>query len=88
MHKHSPTHIALGNVIRRRRGRLGISQEDLAHRCHFNRTYMGLIERGEVNPSLAKMLQLASGLETKLSSLITSVERDLRRDAMLRKRTQ
>lgn len=72
-------HVALGDAVRRRRTQLGMSQEDLAHRCNFNRTYMGGVERGEINPSFAKLLKLADGLDMKLSRLIANVEDELDR---------
>jgi len=58
------------NVATRRRS-LGISQEELADRCGLHRTYIGGIERAERNISLATLEQLASGLQTKPSDLLS-----------------
>jgi transcriptional regulator with XRE-family HTH domain len=79
--KKSPAHVALGRVIRRRRERLELSQEALAYRCEVDRTYMGGLERGEINPSLTKLLRIADGLEVSLSRLIINQERELEREA-------
>lgn len=40
----------LGEKIKKARFELGISQEELANRCDFDRTYISLLERGKRNP--------------------------------------
>lgn len=55
-------HRRLANAVRSQRGELGISQEELAKRCGLHRTYIGAIERGERNVSLATLELLAVGL--------------------------
>ncbi|MBS1169815.1 MAG: transcriptional regulator, family [Burkholderiaceae bacterium] len=59
----------LGNAIRSQREHLGLSQENLAERCGFDRTYISMLERGKRNPSLLNLLKLAKGLETSVSKL-------------------
>jgi transcriptional regulator with XRE-family HTH domain len=59
----------LGQAIKARRKQLGISQEKLAERCGFDRTYISMLERGKRNPSLLNLLKLAKGLETSVSKL-------------------
>lgn len=59
----------LGDAVRRKRSSLGLSQEDLADRCGFDRTYISMIERGTRNPSFLNLLRLARGLEVSVSSL-------------------
>ena len=58
----SPAHAAFGQAIRELRRERGISQEDLAHTCGLDRSYMGGIERGERNPSLKNIFRVADGL--------------------------
>ncbi len=59
----------LGLAIKAQRSRLGLSQEQLADRCGFDRTYISMLERGKRNPSLLNLLRLAEGLETPVSKL-------------------
>jgi transcriptional regulator with XRE-family HTH domain len=59
----------LGQAIKAQRTSLGLSQEQLARRCGFDRTYISMLERGKRNPSLLNLLRLAEGLETTLSKL-------------------
>lgn len=61
--------LILGSEIRRQREKLGFSQEKLAERCGFDRTYISMLERGKRNPSLLNLLKLADGLETSVSKL-------------------
>ena len=60
----------LGANIRARRKELSISQEGLALRCEIDRSYMGQIERGSANPSLAVMYAIASALAVTMSELL------------------
>lgn len=48
---------------------LGLSQEKLAERCGFDRTYISMLERGKRNPSFLNLLRLAAGLKTSVSAL-------------------
>jgi len=59
----------LGRAIREQRERLGLSQEKLAERCGFDRTYISMLERGRRNPSLLNLLKLVRGLQTSVSKL-------------------
>lgn len=61
--------ILLGQAIRNQREQLGLSQEKLAERCGFDRTYISMLERGKRNPSLLNLLKLAKGLQTSVSRL-------------------
>ena len=63
------TLILLGQAIRNQREELGLSQEKLAERCGFDRTYISMLERGKRNPSLLNLLKLAKGLQTSVSQL-------------------
>lgn len=61
--------LPLGQAIRDQREKLGFSQETLAERCGFDRTYISMLERGKRNPSLLNLLKLAKGLQTPVSKL-------------------
>jgi len=47
-----------------------LSQEELADRCGFHRTYIGSVERGERNVTLSTLEALANTLEIKISQLL------------------
>ena len=61
--------IPLGQAIKTQREQLGLSQEKLADRCGFDRTYISMLERGKRNPSLINLLKLVKGLGITLSKL-------------------
>ena len=60
---------ALGSVVRRRREELRMSQENLAYKSGFDRTYISGIERGRRNPSLKTLERLADALDLDLETL-------------------
>jgi transcriptional regulator with XRE-family HTH domain len=60
----------LGNRIRARRRELKLSQEDLGDLSGLHRTYMGHLERGEVNPSLLNILKVAAALKVDAADLV------------------
>lgn len=59
--------ILLGAKIRTAREALGLTQDELAQRCFLSRNYIGLLERGQRNPTYLVLLQLASTLNLTLS---------------------
>lgn len=59
-----------GRRVRALRVRLGVSQEALGERAQLHRTYVGRLERGELNPSLHNVLRLASGLGVDAMDLV------------------
>lgn len=58
-----------GAKVQQRRKELGISQEELAFRAGFHRTYIGMIERAERNITLSNLKRLADALEIKIYDL-------------------
>jgi transcriptional regulator with XRE-family HTH domain len=63
----------LGNRIRQLRQKKGWSQEEFADRCELHRSYMGVVERGQVNLTLATLHKLAGTLEMSVSSLLKGI---------------
>ncbi len=61
---------ALGGRIRAQRKASRISQDALALACSIDRSYMGRIERGEVNITVEKLYRIASELACDPSSLL------------------
>lgn len=51
-----------------------LSQEALADKCGFDRTYISLLERGKRNPSYINLLKLSQGIDMKLSELLEDVQ--------------
>lgn len=68
---------AFARVLQRERRTRGLSQEQLAHKAGVHRTYVGLIERGQRNPTIEVGHALARALGTSLSDLIREAERRL-----------
>jgi transcriptional regulator with XRE-family HTH domain len=64
-----------GALIRRLRLERGYSQEMFGEVCRIDRTYVGMIERGEVNVTLAIIVRLARGLGLSLTKLFAELER-------------
>lgn len=62
--------IKLGQKIKIKRKNLELSQESLAEKCEFDRTYISLLERGKRNPSYLNLLKLSKGLEVTISELL------------------
>lgn len=60
----------LGLEIRARREQRGLSQSHIAEIAGINRTYLGKIERGEVNFSLGVFESIASTLDISPSELL------------------
>ncbi len=65
-----------GALIRRLRLERGYSQELFGEACRVDRTYVGMIERGEVNVTLAMVTKLARGLEISLVDLFVEFRTD------------
>ena len=63
-----------GSRVRVRRQDLGLSQEDLADVSGLHRTYIGSLERGERNISLANVVRLASALQLDPSELVKGLQ--------------
>lgn len=51
--------------LREARTRVGMSQERLAEECGLHRTYVGSVERGERNVSLANVERIARALDVE-----------------------
>lgn len=62
--------IKFGNRVSDLRLKTGLSQEAFAFKCSINRTYMGELERGEANPSLATIIKIANGLGISKQQLL------------------
>jgi ribosome-binding protein aMBF1 (putative translation factor) len=59
-----------GDIIREKRLQLGVSQDALALMAEIDRSYVGRIERGEVNVTLEKAYELARALRCDIRDLL------------------
>jgi transcriptional regulator with XRE-family HTH domain len=59
-----------GDRIRAYRLKRDLCQEDLGELAGLHRTYIGHLERGEVNPSLVNVLKVATALEVDAAALV------------------
>lgn len=66
----------LGRAVRRLREAAGYSQEGFARRVHVHRTYMGSVERGEVNISLDNIEKIARGFGLTAGEILTEADQE------------
>ena len=69
---------ALGDELRARREGRGLSQEKLADLAGLHRNFIGLIERGQRNPTYLTLTAISSKLGLSLSDLVAAAERRAR----------
>lgn len=62
--------VVIGQLIRIRRAQQKITQESLALQCGIDRSYMGRIERGEVNLTVEKLYEIANALQISAKDLL------------------
>ncbi|MEN8320008.1 helix-turn-helix domain-containing protein [Acinetobacter junii] len=62
--------VSIGRLIRIRRMQKKITQESLALQCGIDRSYMGRIERGEVNLTVLKLYEIANILQVNPRELL------------------
>jgi transcriptional regulator with XRE-family HTH domain len=66
---------ALGAQIRALREAKGLSQERLADLAGLHRNFIGLIERGQRNPTFLTLIAVSSKLGLTLSALVEGAEK-------------
>ena len=64
-----------GEKVRSMRTAKGISQDKLAVKSQIDRSYIGRIDRGEVNVTMDKLYLLAEALECDPKALLPSIEK-------------
>jgi transcriptional regulator with XRE-family HTH domain len=74
--------IYIGEIIKRQREEIDISQEELAHRSDLNRSYMSDLERNKKQPSLYTFFALAKGLGMDPEELLKEVKQSIDFDAI------
>ncbi len=73
----------LGEVVRKRRLALNLSQEELASRAGVHRTYLSDIERGARNITITVLNRLAEALAVKVSRLFRLTEQHTLKSAQV-----
>ena len=63
----------IGERIRNCRGRLGLTQEELAEKCGLHNTYIGQLERGEKNATLESIEKIVLGLGVSYEVLFEKI---------------
>lgn len=59
-----------GLQLKKLRLQIGFTQEQFAQKCELHKNYIGMIERGERNPSLKNLDIIAKTLKISLSELM------------------
>jgi transcriptional regulator with XRE-family HTH domain len=71
---------AFGEVLRRLRKKVGLTQEQLALQAGVERNFVSLIERGVNQPTIRIIFKLAVVLQVTPSEMLKAVEGLLRRE--------
>lgn len=66
---------AFGKALREYRTKRKLSQEELASKSGYHRTYISLMERGMKSPSLNTIFEIAKALACTPSSLVERAEK-------------
>ena len=61
--------LRFGRSVRHQRNKCNLTQEELAHLCELDRTYIGGIERGERNVSLLNIQKIATALKINIKEM-------------------
>lgn len=62
----------IGANIRKARTKQNLSQDELAERCGFYRTYINLVETAKRTPSSYSLYKIAKGLKVTVDELYPS----------------
>lgn len=65
----SKIQVKVGIQIQKLRELKGLSQQDLAAKCNFEKSNMSRLEAGKVNPTLSTLEKVASALEINIIEL-------------------
>ena len=65
----------VGSELRNARERVGMTQEQLAHKAPADRSYISEIERGRRSPTVVMFLRLCRAMGVSASAIITRLER-------------
>ena len=66
---------AIGGVLRAKREKLAISQEEVAERAGVDRTYISILERGLKSPTVETLERICDALGTLSERVIEEARR-------------
>jgi transcriptional regulator with XRE-family HTH domain len=75
---HREIRCAFGATFRAARDKQGVTHDQLAIRCDFDRTYPSLLERGLRQPTLHTLVRLADALDIGATELVAETVSRLR----------
>ena len=64
----------IGINIKSERLRRGLSQEELAEKCDISRNSISLIETGKINPTIIRVIDIATVLGVEIDSLVNNAK--------------
>jgi len=64
----------VGVILQEARHKKGLTQEQLADKAEFHRTYIGFMEQGVYSPNLYSLTKIAKALNIKLSDLLKKID--------------
>tara|TARA_B100000405_G_scaffold196781_1_gene137937 strand:- start:374 stop:637 length:264 start_codon:yes stop_codon:yes gene_type:complete len=67
-----------GEVLRRYRSEMNVSQEELAFRAGVDRTFVSRIERGIRQPTITTLIGLGSALGVSAAELVRETEAEFK----------
>lgn len=70
----SLTQRAIGAAVSDCRSQAGVSQEELAAQCGFDRTYISRVERGILSPTAYRLWKIADALEIPFHQMVRRME--------------
>ena len=65
---------ALGDRVRVRRQRIGLTQEELSHLAGLHNSYVGHLEAGWRNPTVTTLTRLARALRVDAGELVAGLQ--------------
>jgi len=66
---------AIGSILREKREKLAISQEEVAERAGVDRTYISILERGLKSPTVETLEKICTALGTLPERVIEEARR-------------
>lgn len=64
----------VGTILQEARHKKGLTQEQLADKADFHRTYIGFMEQGVYSPNLYSLTKISKALGIKLSELLKKLD--------------